>query len=380
MIADAVLAEKWRAARPPMAGVHVDSAACSRQSFAVLDATARHARHEAELGGYVAAQAAAPTLDAGRAAIATLTGLASADVAFTTGAQHSLDLLLGAWAGQRSLVCVPGEFGPNLAVMAAHGFDVQALPVDDDGRVRLDDLASFLRATRPGLVHLTGVPSHRGIAQPLRDIAQLCDDVGVPMVLDAAQALGQVDCAVGASAVYSTSRKWLAGPRGVGFVAVRSDFGERLARRVPPADWGMPLSVLQSFENVEANIAARLGFSVALGEHLAAGPESVRTALATVGRATRQRLDAVAGWRVVEAPDEPTAITTLTPPDGADPVAVRTALIADYGVVTTAAETARAPFELTTPVLRVAPHIDVSAEDLDHVAEALLRVTARQSA
>ena len=62
------LADQWRAARPPVAGLHLDNAACSRQSFAVLDATARHARFEAEVGGYVAAEAAAPVLDAGRAA------------------------------------------------------------------------------------------------------------------------------------------------------------------------------------------------------------------------------------------------------------------------------------------------------------------------
>ena len=33
-----------------MAGLHLDSAACSRQSFAVIDATAQHARYEAEVG------------------------------------------------------------------------------------------------------------------------------------------------------------------------------------------------------------------------------------------------------------------------------------------------------------------------------------------
>lgn len=45
-------------ARPKAAGLHVDSAACSRQSFAVIDAATQHARHEAEVGGYVAAEAA----------------------------------------------------------------------------------------------------------------------------------------------------------------------------------------------------------------------------------------------------------------------------------------------------------------------------------
>ncbi|PRC50554.1 ergothioneine biosynthesis PLP-dependent enzyme EgtE, partial [Mycobacterium sp. ITM-2017-0098] len=74
------LAQQWREARPPVAGVHVDSAACSRQSFAVIDAAAQHARHEAEVGGYIAAEAAAPVLDAGRAAVRALTGMADAEV------------------------------------------------------------------------------------------------------------------------------------------------------------------------------------------------------------------------------------------------------------------------------------------------------------
>jgi len=72
-------------ARPKAAGLHVDSAACSRQSFAVIDAAAQHARHDAEVGGYVAAEAAAPVLDAGRAVVAALIGTNGSDVVVTTG-------------------------------------------------------------------------------------------------------------------------------------------------------------------------------------------------------------------------------------------------------------------------------------------------------
>src|SRR6478672_10184084 len=108
------LADQWRTARPKVAGLHLDSAACSRQSFAVIDAAAQHARHEAEVGGYVAAEAAAPALDAGRAAIGTLTGLRGSDVAFTTGSNNALDILLSSWTGERSIACPPCEYGPNL--------------------------------------------------------------------------------------------------------------------------------------------------------------------------------------------------------------------------------------------------------------------------
>ena len=39
------------------------------------------------------------SLDAGRAAVAALTGMAASDVVYTTGANHALDLLLSSWTG-----------------------------------------------------------------------------------------------------------------------------------------------------------------------------------------------------------------------------------------------------------------------------------------
>ena len=127
------LAQRWREARPAVAGVHLDSAACSRQSLAAIEAAARHARHESEVGGYVAAEAAAPVLDAGRAAVAALTGRSPGDVVFTTGSGNALGLLLGVWPLAATVACLPGEYGPNLAQFAAHGFGAHPLPVDDLG-------------------------------------------------------------------------------------------------------------------------------------------------------------------------------------------------------------------------------------------------------
>ncbi|OBA98363.1 ergothioneine biosynthesis PLP-dependent enzyme EgtE [Mycobacteriaceae bacterium 1482268.1] len=370
------LADQWRAARPKVAGLHLDSGACSRQSFATIDATARHARHEAEVGGYVAAEAAGPALDAGRAAVAALTGFSAADVIYTTGANHALDLLLSSWTGARTVACLPGEYGPNLAVMAANGFEVRALPVDGDGRLVVDEAAEALAANPPALVHLTPLASHRGIVQPAREIAEVCRGLGAPLVVDAAQALGHIDCVVGADAIYSSSRKWIAGPRGVGMLAVRPALAERLRPRLPPAEWSPPTTVLQRLEHGEANLAARVGFSVALGEHMAAGAQNIRAGLADVGRQTRTALADVAGWWVIEPVDEPTSITTLAATEGADPERIRAWLIAERGIVTTYAEIQRAPFELAAPVLRVSPHVDTTPDDLAVFAEALADATS----
>jgi pyridoxal 5-phosphate dependent beta-lyase len=371
------LAGRWREARPPVAGLHLDSAACSRQSFAVIEAAAQHARHEAEVGGYVAAEAATPVLDAGRAAFAALIGMPDAEVVYTTGALNALDLLFGSWpADRRKVACLPGEYGPNLALMDAHGYERQLLPTLDDGRVALDDAAFALEADAPDFVHLTTVASHSGIVQPAAMVAKLCAELGLPLVVDAAQALGQVDCAVGADVTYSSSRKWMAGPRGVGVLAVRPDLMERLRPRLRAPKWASSFTVAQQLEFGEANIAARVGFSVALGEHLACGPEAVRSRLAELGGISRAALADVPGWAVVEEVEEPSAITTLAPVDGADPHAVRAWLLAERRILTTYAGVERAPLELTAPVLRISPHVDSTAADLDTFAEALIAATA----
>ncbi|WP_232065943.1 ergothioneine biosynthesis PLP-dependent enzyme EgtE [Mycobacterium heidelbergense] len=363
-----------------MAGLHLDSAACSRQSLAVIDATARHARNEAELGGYVAAEAAAPVLDAGRVAFAALSGMPDAEVVYATGSLNALDLLLGSWpADRRTLACLPGEYGPNLAMMAAHGFDRRLLPTRDDDRLALDDAAFALESDPPDLVHLTAVASHSGVVQPLSMIAKLCAELGLPLVVDAAQALGQVDCAVGADVTYSSSRKWIAGPRGVGFLAVRRGLMERLRPRLPAPEWAPEMTVARQLEFGEANIAARVGFSVALGEHLAYGPQAVRARLAELGGISRAVLADVPGWAVVEEAEEPSAITTLAPADGADPQAVRSWLLAERRILTTFVGAQRAPLELTAPVLRISPHVDTTAEDLETFAEALIAATAATS-
>jgi pyridoxal 5-phosphate dependent beta-lyase len=364
------LGDSWRAGRPRPAGRHLDSAASSRQSNRALEAAAHHARHEAELGGYVAEAAAEHLLQQGRSVIGGLAGLAAADVAFVESAQAALVALLTGWrlpAGSR-VACLPGEYAPNLAHFRTAGLRPEHLPVDGIGRVDLDGAARLLAADPPRFVHLTHVPSHRGLLQPGRELADLCRAAGVPFVLDAAQSLGHADADLGADVVYGTSRKWLAGPRGVGVLCVRPALAARLTPVLPEPE-GVP--PMRAFESHEANIAGRVGLVVAVGEHLAAGPERVRQRLGALGRTTRELLDGVGGWRVVEPVDEPTATTTLRPPDGVDVVATRTRLLTEHGIVTSAIGPERAPDEMTGPVLRVSPHLDATLDDLEALAAAL---------
>lgn len=364
------LGAAWRQARPRPAGRHLDSASSSRQGSRALEAAAHHARHEAELGGYVAEAAAENLLQQGRSVIGGLAGMAAADVAFVESAQAALVALLGGWRlpeGSR-VACLPGEYAPNIAQLGAHGLRPEPLPVDGVGRADVEAVERLLRTDPPRFVHLTHVPSHRGILQPAAEVAALCREAGVPLVLDAAQSLGHADTDVGADVVYGTSRKWLAGPRGVGVLIARPAIAAQLTPVLAePA--GEP--AMRAFESHEAHVAGRVGLVVAVGEHLAAGPDRVRARLAGIGRATRAALDGVSGWTVVEPADEPTATTTLRPPDGVDVVATRARLLTEHGIVLSAIGPERAPGEMTGPVLRVSPHLDVTEDDLEALAAAL---------
>jgi pyridoxal 5-phosphate dependent beta-lyase len=133
---------------------------------------------------------------------------------------------------------------------------------------------------------------------------------------------------------------------------------------------------LAQLAHAESNVAIQVGLSVALGEHVASGPDRIRARLAEVGAQTRTALADVPGWQVVEPVSEPSAITTLTPPDGVDPQVVRAWLIAERGIVTTYAGVERAPHEMARPALRVSPHVDVTVEELDVLAESISAATA----
>lgn len=141
--------------------------------------------------------------------------------------------------------------------------------------------------------------SHRAVVQPLREAATLCRVAGVPLWVDAAQALGHVDTATGADAVYATSRKWMTCPRGVGMLAIAEPWWGRLRIRAPalhPRSYPSDLPTVQLLESREATIAGRVGLAAAVQQHLQAGPARVWQALQHIGRSTRGVLADLRDW------------------------------------------------------------------------------------
>ncbi|MFI7056398.1 ergothioneine biosynthesis PLP-dependent enzyme EgtE [Streptosporangium canum] len=379
-----MIAESWRAARSSVPPGHLDAAGCDVPSDRTLDAVVGHLRHEREVGGY----RAVPDLHASRAALAALVGAGADDVALLESGTAAMAALLGGWPlppGSRVGV-TRAEYGSTLMLLyrlaRLRDWKLLELPVDDDSRLDPGGLASML-AGGLDLVVLSHISSHRGVVQPAVAVGRLCRAAGVPLVLDVCQSLGHVDTGgADATAYVGTSRKWLAGPRGVGFLIVPGLAGDMDA--AAPAlgghDWvkgeAAPLAGAARYETSEGPIAARAGFGVAVLEHWALGPAAVHAHLAELGVTARRLLDGIGGWRAGEPLDEPSAIVTLRPPPGVDPEAAvedARSRAAEASLLIGTVPVGRAPADLPTPVLRISPSPGAYQEDLHALARVLDR-------
>jgi|SRR5579875_2079627 len=365
----------WHEQRLPAQVIHLDTAAAGRCSAATLRAMAEHAAAEAISGAYVVEAAAQPVLEAGRAGLAGLLGVPVDAVAFVESATAALRALLGSWplSPGDTVAVLRSDWGPNLAAFGHAGLRTVELPSHPGGTIDLAGTRRLLAERPPTVVHVTLAASHRPLVQPGHEIAALCRAAGVPLWLDVAQALGHVDVACEADAKYATSRKWLAGPRGVGLLAISDRWWERLRIRTSPLEISAKpgAAPVRYLESHEANVPGRIGLCTAVREHLDAGPERVRARLAEVGEFTRDALAGLPGWAVAEPGGAPCAITALRATAGQDIPATRARLLADHGVLTTAGAVERAPLEMTEPLLRISPHVDCTAADLARLRTAL---------
>jgi cysteine desulfurase len=168
-------------------------------------------------------------LEAARAVVAEAIGCRPEEVTFTPGgADANRRGLLGLLRGRRrfgdTLVHSAVEHSSVLHTAAAHvaaGGRAVSVPVDRLGRL---DLSAFRDAVTTGGVAAAAVMSANhevGTLQPLDEVAALCAEAGVPLLVDAAQSLGRVPVPAGWSVLTASARKW-GGPAGVGVLAVRA--------------------------------------------------------------------------------------------------------------------------------------------------------------
>lgn len=179
-----------------------------------------------------------------REATAALLNCQANEVVWTSGATESNNLAILGFAetvspAKRHIVTQVTEHSAVLEPcrhLEANGWDVTYLPVDEVGRIRLDQLKDAI-SNATSLVSIMWGNNEIGTIQPVRDIADLCADRGVAFHCDAAQAAGKVPIDVEDVAVsmLTLSAHKLYGPKGAGILFVR-DLGKR--KLIAPRTFG----------------------------------------------------------------------------------------------------------------------------------------------
>jgi cysteine desulfurase/selenocysteine lyase len=374
--------------------VHLNNAGAALCSRATLDTVVDHVELEGRIGGYEAAALRAPQLDATRRALAALLGASGDEVALTGSDTASWTkafwgfVMTGGLRARRRVVVDRAVYNSHhLAVLQAvrHlGITVDVVAPGDDGPIDLVALSSML-GPDVGLLTVTHVPTHSGVVAPVHDVGELASTAGVPFFLDACQSVGQlrVDVAeIGCDVATLTGRKWLRGPRGTGALFVRRDFLDRLD---PPgvdassAQWsqhgdGYALADdATRFEEFETSVAARLGLGTAVDELLALGIDRVQTRIATLAEHLRSSIEAAPDLHGEDPAGEHCGIVTFRVAGrDADDVADR--LAADgINVSVSRAANSRLDFDARglDTVVRAAPHVYNTIEELDRLVDAL---------
>jgi len=198
-----------------------------------------------------------------RAQVAALIECEDDEVLFTSGGTEANNLAIRgvteARPERRRLVTTVIEH-PATAMPCAwlerHGWDIQRLGVDDQGRTRLDEARAAL-STETALVTVMHSNNETGVLQPIAEIASLAHDVGAIVHTDAAQSLGKVQVHVKDIGVdlLSVAGHKLYAPKGVGALYVK--------RGTPLAPFTLGAGHERGLRPGTENVASIVGLGVA---------------------------------------------------------------------------------------------------------------------
>jgi selenocysteine lyase/cysteine desulfurase len=306
---------------------HLDNAGSSLPPRQVLDAVIGHLELEGRIGGYEAHARNEQAVDRFYGAAAELIGGHSHEIAFCSSATRAWDMAFYAFPfdrGDRIVTSVADYISNYLAyiqVVERTGAEIVTVPNDDRGQLSVDALRGLLDE-RVKLVAITHVPTNSGLVNPVVEIGAVVRAAGIPYLVDACQSAGQLPLdveAIGCDALSATGRKYLRGPRGTGFLYVRSGLLERLE---PPlvdmraADWVAPDRYElrrdgRRFEEWEQDYAGKVGLARAIDYALEWGVDAIWQRVRELGERLRALLGRIEGVTVYDPGDLRCGIVTF---------------------------------------------------------------------
>jgi cysteine desulfurase/selenocysteine lyase len=297
--------------------VFLDNAATTQKPQPVLNALLEfltHSNANIHRGVYQLSEDASDAYEKARQAVASFIGMKdSRRVVFTRGTTESINLVAQSWlrprlqAGDR-IVLTEMEHHSNQIpwqlVAQERQTELDYVSITDSGELELNHLEKLL-AQRPRLLAVTAVSNVLGTINPLETILDLAQRYEVPVMVDAAQAVGRIpleDWAERCDFLAFSGHK-LYGPTGIGVLCGRFD---RLDEMSPWQGGGGMIAKVGRQSSSWAAIPARLEAGtppIAEAVALQAAIEYVQQWGVSQIRQHEQELVAHALNRLAEEPD-----------------------------------------------------------------------------
>jgi selenocysteine lyase/cysteine desulfurase len=391
---------RWRDETPGCAfRNHLNNAGAALMPESVIRAIEDHLALEAQIGGYEAAEERVGQANQAYEAIASLVGAAPRNIAIASSSTAAFIQALSSIDFQRGDVILTSrcDYTSNQIhyLSLARRLGVRVVRAADlpEGGVDPDSVRALAQGERPRVVAISWVPTNSGLVQDVASVGQVCEDLGLWYLVDACQAAGQIPIDVSSlrcDYLSATARKFLRGPRGIGFLYV-SD--KALARGDHPlfvdmrgATWIAPDEMslaadARRFEDWEFPYALVLGLGAAAEYAQSIGITRGGERARTLATHLRSRLGSIDAARILDRGRERCAIVTadVGGHDATHLVAQlrrrhinASASLAWYGLIDMAEKGAAS-------ALRLSPHYYNTLEEVDAAAEALEEIIHAQS-
>jgi len=383
---------RWRADTPGCARLtHLNNAGAALPPRVVREAVRAHLDLEDEIGGYEAAESQAASIRASYEAVAALLRARAENIAMVQNSTVAYAQAINAFdLGPGDIVLTTrSDYASNqlmfLSLARRRGVELVRAPDASEGGVDPDEVLRLIRRRRPTLVALTWVPTNSGLVQPAEAVGRICRDEGVPYLVDGCQAVGQIPIDVHrlhCDFLAATARKFLRGPRGLGFLYASDQALQRGAHPVlidmhgatwTDADTFALTPDARRFETWEFAHALVLGLGAAARYTLEVGLATARDRSRDLAAYTRDRLRTLSGVRVLDRGPELCAIVTaaIRNHDASD---IKLAL-RERGINTSSPQREDAVIDMdekgASSALRISPHYYNTKEEIDTAVEAL---------
>jgi len=395
------LVKQWREDTPGCANqIHFNNAASGLMPRMVLEAITAHLDREANVGGYESADDAEAAVAEAYANVATVLSAQPRNIAVVENSTVAFFQALSAFDFKAGdvIVTTRNDYISNqlayLSLARRHGVEVRRAADLVSGGADPQSVKELLRDPRVRMLAVTWVPTNSGLMQPVEALGEVAEAAGVPYLVDGCQAVGQipVDVAKLRCDFFSgTARKFLRGPRGIGFLYVsdralqRGDFPLYIDMR--GADWVSadsfaPAPDARRFENWEFAYSLVLGLGEAVRYALGVGVERGGRRARELAAALRNKLSGIGGIRVLDRGRDLAAIVTIEVA-GWDATEL-SKLLRTRGINSSASLRAYAVIDMdekqAATALRLSPHYYNTEEELDQVVQQLKAVTLKGSA